>query len=218
MDNSEEVTSVAGRKGDVVLDHSDITDFFSAVSDNTDVITAKNHATSSGNPHGTTLDQVTIATTKGDILAFDGSNHVRLPVGSDGDVLIADSGEASGLLWTQNKKFIVSSKNFLKTTSNSWTMVDNFLFPGASVNNVFRILLNAQAESGVTYKARVYNVSALQEIAVVSGLTNTNPQIIDFGTLSNIPTGDAMLEIHVARTGGTSPQGIIYQSTLLEYQ
>ncbi|WP_413290558.1 hypothetical protein [Bdellovibrio sp. HCB337] len=38
-------------------------------------------------------------TTKGDLLSRDASNHVRLPVGSDGQVLSADSSQASGLKW-----------------------------------------------------------------------------------------------------------------------
>ena len=35
---------------------------------------------------------------KGDILVY-GSEHDRLPVGSDGQYLVADSGEATGLKW-----------------------------------------------------------------------------------------------------------------------
>ncbi len=41
-------------------------------------------------------------TTIGDLLAFDG-DPVRLPVGSDGDVLTADSGETTGLAWAPTK-------------------------------------------------------------------------------------------------------------------
>lgn len=38
-------------------------------------------------------------TTKGDVIAFDGTNNIRLPVGSNGQVLSANSGQASGLQW-----------------------------------------------------------------------------------------------------------------------
>lgn len=38
-------------------------------------------------------------TTKGDLLTFDTAN-VRLPVGTDGQVLVADSGESTGLRWS----------------------------------------------------------------------------------------------------------------------
>jgi len=39
------------------------------------------------------------STTLGDLIAYDGSAHVRLPVGTDGQVLGASSAEASGLAW-----------------------------------------------------------------------------------------------------------------------
>ena len=39
-------------------------------------------------------------TTKGDLLAHDGTNNVRLAVGTDGQFLMADSSEANGVKWT----------------------------------------------------------------------------------------------------------------------
>jgi hypothetical protein len=38
-------------------------------------------------------------TTKGDLFVYNGSTVIRLPVGSNGQVLTADSTEASGLKW-----------------------------------------------------------------------------------------------------------------------
>ena len=59
-----------------------------------------NHIASTGNPHNTTINQLTPTTIKGDILVEDGSNVVRLPVGGDGLALVADSGEVTGLKWS----------------------------------------------------------------------------------------------------------------------
>ena len=39
---------------------------------------------------------------KGDILGFDGSNPTAIPVGSDGEVLVADSSAATGLSWSSS--------------------------------------------------------------------------------------------------------------------
>lgn len=39
-------------------------------------------------------------TTKGDLIAFDGTTDVRVGVGGNGTVLTADSGQSSGLTWT----------------------------------------------------------------------------------------------------------------------
>lgn len=51
------------------------------------------------------LTNVDIATTPpatGTLLAYDGSNFVSVPVGTDGQLLSADSGETTGLSWVTN--------------------------------------------------------------------------------------------------------------------
>ena len=57
------------------------------------------HIASTSNPHSTTIDHVTPTTHKGDLLVENGSTVIRLPVGSNGQVLTADSGESAGVKW-----------------------------------------------------------------------------------------------------------------------
>lgn len=45
------------------------------------------------------FDALSPTTTKGDVLVDDGTNVIRLAVGTDDNILTADSGEASGLAW-----------------------------------------------------------------------------------------------------------------------
>ena len=57
------------------------------------------HIANAANPHGVDIDDVTPTTTKGDIIVENGTNAIRVAVGTDGQVLEADSVEASGVKW-----------------------------------------------------------------------------------------------------------------------
>jgi sulfur carrier protein ThiS len=48
------------------------------------------------------FDALSPLTTLGDILAHDGTNNIRVAVGTDGQVLVADSAEPSGVKWDTN--------------------------------------------------------------------------------------------------------------------
>lgn len=48
----------------------------------------------------TSFDNISPTTTKGDIIVFDGVNNIRLGVGTNGNLLTADSLTASGLNWS----------------------------------------------------------------------------------------------------------------------
>jgi len=51
-------------------------------------------------PLTNTIDTLTPATTRGDLLVYDGTRTVRLPAGSDGYTLIGDSAAPAGVSWT----------------------------------------------------------------------------------------------------------------------
>lgn len=61
------------------------------------------HIANTSNPHVVTIDQITPSSAKGDLLVEDGSNVVRLPVGTDGQLLAASSVTATGLVWQGEK-------------------------------------------------------------------------------------------------------------------
>lgn len=57
------------------------------------------HIASTSNPHSVTIDQITPTTTKGDIIVRNASSDVRFGVGSNNDILVADSTQSTGVKW-----------------------------------------------------------------------------------------------------------------------
>lgn len=61
------------------------------------------------------LQDLGFLTTKGDVLSFDGTNHVRLAVGANRKFLLADSSASSGLRWG----FVLAAKGDLFTNDGT---------------------------------------------------------------------------------------------------
>ena len=120
IDNTDLVTSVAGKQGIVTLDLSDVDNGGALVSPNiSESLLLDVQGVAPANPAagkiklypkadglyrldsaGTETKIADIVlTTKGDILSHDGSNPVRLPVGTAGQRLTPDAAEATGLKW-----------------------------------------------------------------------------------------------------------------------
>lgn len=64
-------------------------------------------------------------TTKGDIVVHTGSNNVRQAIGTDGQVLIADSAQTNGVRWTtlqQGSKNYISNSTFEGNSTTGWSL------------------------------------------------------------------------------------------------
>lgn len=84
------------------------------------------HIANTSNPHNVTIAQVSPLTTKGDVLAY-GSSSTRLPIGTDGQLLTADSTQTLGMAWKTPKSDIyLAARTPTTVTSNilnGWTTV-----------------------------------------------------------------------------------------------
>ena len=67
------------------------------------------------------FDALAPTTTKGDVIVHNGTDNVRVAVGSDDEVLIADSGEASGVKWAAISSVFGSHYQYVKVVSGTWT-------------------------------------------------------------------------------------------------
>lgn len=109
------------------------------------------------------IDDVTPTTTKGDLLVENGSNVVRLPVGTDTHVLTADAAEASGVKWAA-----------AAAGGGDVTKV------GTPVNNELAVWTGdgtLEGEANITYDGITFLFNG--EFFEVSGATEANLDLID---------------------------------------
>jgi len=166
------------------------------------------------------FDALSPLTTKGDILSRDNTNNVRVPVGTDGQILTADSGQPSGLNWTTAGAGSVTSvamtvPSFLSVAGSPITssgtlavslvsQTQNLVFAspdGAPGNPTFRALLN----------------NDLPTVSIAKGGTGQTTQTAAFNALSpNTTKGDVIVHNgtnNVRQAVGTNGQVLVADST-----
>lgn len=86
------------------------------------------------------FDALSPLTTKGDLIAFDGTNNNRLAVGSDGQYFVSDSTQANGVKWAPllSAGALLVYDNVIGTANITITSTDvaaqDTVFSGSSVN------------------------------------------------------------------------------------
>ena len=101
-------------------------------------------------------------------------------------------------------------------SSTSYTRVGTITYEGTdSTNSIKKITSLSYKDSGVTnYALRLYDVTNTSVIASAT-FTNESEAICDLGTISNLPTSAAILEIQGKKTGGTGNQKFLIDSVTL---
>ena len=78
----------------------------------------------------------------------------------------------------------------------NWVLINTFDFPGSIINNVTHIKFLGKLINGTSYDVKIFDYTNDTTICTQT-FTNTNTEILDMGTISNIPTTDVIFEVHV---------------------
>lgn len=135
-------------------------------------------------------------------------NALDLKANASSLAAVATSGSFSDLI---NKPAILclsfggGTNHFTAIAGTSYIVAASFYFPGTTKlgtpTKMYAIVSNAS--SGITSNIRIYNPLTSQVIAEYIGFSGTAVQLIDLGSLANIPSNPTTLEIQMQRTAGS---------------
>jgi hypothetical protein len=118
-----------------------------------------------------------------------------------GDVVV--NIQSMGTRFTQRSIDIpiygVSAQYYRSATAAAYSTVSRFIFRGSTIHGT---PTNAKAiawisSSSQTGRVRLYDITNSLTIATSGTFNNTTGAIIDLGTISNVPTGDAIFEVQI---------------------
>lgn len=151
------------------------TDFLKVANDLSDV----NNST-------TSFDNISPTTTKGDLIVNDGTNNVRLPVGTDGKFLVSDSTATEGVAWS-NEVYIEGSGQTIGAVTADLITLDLGGTAGAFSVQVRTVGFESTTPAGAVYQidggARTTGAAATligqsQEVQEEGALTSADVQLV----------------------------------------
>lgn len=120
------------------------------------------------------FDALAPTTTAGDFIVYNGTDNIRLPVGSDGQTIIADSSQTNKLKWAtipQGNKNYITYSNFENNATTGWSLFNTTLTGKIPTGSILAgaASLNALAVSSSTPLAGSYSLSVTSPGAVAAG-------------------------------------------------
>jgi hypothetical protein len=106
------------------------------------------------------------------------------------DTALGGAGSAGGDL-------TVSFGNGIKNKDSSYVVEARMIFRGTTVLGTPSNIKGIVEVGDEVGDIRIYDATNSQEIVEVTGITDTTPAINDFGTISNLPAGEALWEIQM---------------------
>jgi len=105
---------------------------------------------------------------------------------------------------------------FVEANGSSYSKRAAFVFGGTTnVSSIMKINLNAWRSGGSSADFRIYDITNAEVIAEVNVTSTSEENLVDMGTISNLPTGAAIFELQIKR-GDPGATGIC-GSIELEY-
>lgn len=158
-------------------------------------------------------------------LTSNGVNGIDYDPGSDTDADIATIGVTGTptIKWDEGDDRFESTKQFLApggtplmvmfsgdssphftTTSGTYVQAGVFYFPGTTAGGTPASVkvVGYKDANPTSWDVLLYDLTNSLQIAEKTGNTGTASEIIDIGTLSNLPASAAMFEVQLKRTGG----------------
>lgn len=128
------------------------------------------------------MDALSPTSSKGDLLVDNGTSVVAVPVGTDGQVLQADSGAASGVSWqtpAAGLQFATVELDF-QPGGSPWTFVE-----GDGVAHIPKVIVNAfiQNRVGDGESGPSFSSPAVDLIPCYSAAMAAKAQAVGFGTI-----------------------------------
>jgi len=114
-----------------------------------------------------------------------------------------DGAKGFGTIWLS---FTGVSAPETTTSSTVYTVMARFTFPGSDEvgipKGISSIVWKDAGGGGTTVDIRIFDLDNALVIAELTGITDGVPTVHDLGVLANIPTGEAIFEVQMKRTGG----------------
>ena len=138
----------------------------------------------------------TTLTTKGDILTRDASALARLPVGTNGQILSADSAETTGLKWVANTGGAPTSASYVTLATDATLTSERVLTAGSGIS-----ITDGGAGGNVTVAASGLATNTPQFVTLAATADLTNERVLTAGTNISIVDSGAGAAVTISTTG-----------------
>lgn len=122
------------------------------------------------------------------------------------DALVDSYGFPSSYTMVVKRETIMSSLVTFSTTTYRSLCAFNLTYDANAFLHSVQII--ASVGSGATYDLRIYDMTNRLVLGTITGQSNETDTVVEIGSLSNVPTSDAIIEIH-GRISLTNKIGIM---------